>query len=543
MRHFTTSLLAIILFAACTSPSQHRRMEAMLADYEQRNSQYDTLSIDSTRRMADFFSRHGDAHQRMRAYYLLGCAHETAGESPQALDQFNKLFANVDKADTDSHQLLMKAHCQKANIFLLQYLPKQALAELDSASRLASLLKDTSALLRIESNKTVCYYELGQFANMRETSERVFNAFCEYGDSTQAAYAISSAIYVALERGDWKKALSWLDFFEKYKDKADLEKNAMFDYYKSRVLLHEGKGDSAILMIGRMRKYNNSLNNQILANHTLLQIYEKKGITDSVCKYAERYCNANDSSMKEMATIQLGRMEAMYNYGNAQRLAATQALKAKRFQVIMLILLVSIFAIASIFYFFYNRINNKRKEEQKLFNCQYRDLLGQYNNTSNDLQQLACQLDRNNELVIQKEKELDKLKQLLARFYEEGFNVNNWHLENDIYQTEIVCRMHSLASIGKCGSDSDWTLLRATVNRYLPQFLPNLSEYCNNLNLRETNLCILVKLNFIPTEIAVLLSMKKQSVVNLRVRLLRKIFHVEGNTKMFDDKIHEIMAL
>ena len=73
--------LPLLVLAGCVSPSERQRMETLLADYEQRNSQYDTLSIDITRRLADFFSRHGDAHQRMRAYYLLGCAHETAGES------------------------------------------------------------------------------------------------------------------------------------------------------------------------------------------------------------------------------------------------------------------------------------------------------------------------------------------------------------------------------------------------------------------------------------------------------------------------------
>ena len=91
--------LPLLVLAACVSPSERQHMETMLANYEQRNSSYDTLSIDSTRRLADFFSRHGDAHQRMRAYYLLGCAHETAGESPQALDMFYK---SLEQADTTS---------------------------------------------------------------------------------------------------------------------------------------------------------------------------------------------------------------------------------------------------------------------------------------------------------------------------------------------------------------------------------------------------------------------------------------------------------
>ena len=99
LRLSLTMALPLLLLAACVSPSERKHMEAMLTDYEQRNSQYDTLSIDSTRRLADFFSRHGDAHQRMRAYYLLGCAHEMAGESPQALDMFYK---SLEQADTTS---------------------------------------------------------------------------------------------------------------------------------------------------------------------------------------------------------------------------------------------------------------------------------------------------------------------------------------------------------------------------------------------------------------------------------------------------------
>ena len=540
-RRFAVVLLVAAVFAACTTPSQHRRMETMLADYEQRNSNYDTLSIDSTQRLADFFLHHGTNHQRMRAFYLLGCAHETAGESPQALDCFNKVLDKTENTDNEFFPLLIKAHCQKAYLFLLQYLPRQALRELDLASKYASADKDTLSLLRIESNKADCYYELGKTDSMNITSEGVFESFCEYGDSTQAAYAISSAIYVNIEKGEWEKAKSRLGYFERHKDKGNPEKNALFDYYKSRLLLHENKADSAVISITRMLELNHSLNSRILAYHTLLQIYRHKEIADSVFKYSELYCNANDSSMKDMATTQLGRMEAMYNYGNAQHLAAVQTLKAKRLQGIVLVLILAVFIVMGVFYIIYSRIRKMRRDEHIQFNSKYRDLLIQYNNTSNDLQQLAHQLDKNNEYVKQKEKELEDVKLLLERFYEDGYDVTDWQQEIDLYQTEIVCRMHHLASTGKQGSDCDWAQLRKTVNKHLPKFIPMLSSYCDSLNLRETNLCILVKLHFIPTEIAVLLNMNKQSVGNLRVRLLRKIFKIEGSTRQFDDKIHEIV--
>ena len=49
----TIALLAITILAACTSPKEHRRMEVMLDDYEQRNSSYDTLLTDSVRLLTE----------------------------------------------------------------------------------------------------------------------------------------------------------------------------------------------------------------------------------------------------------------------------------------------------------------------------------------------------------------------------------------------------------------------------------------------------------------------------------------------------------
>lgn len=100
-------------------------------------------------------------------------------------------------------------------------------------------------------------------------------------------------------------------------------------------------------------------------------------------------------------------------------------------------------------------------------------------------------------------------------------------------------RLHKLAQKGAMPSDGEWEALH--------QFMfDNISDFCIKINGdglgltdKEKIVCILTKLRFIPTEIAVLLDTTKQNVTNIRGSINRKIFHANG-TKTFDANIRKM---
>lgn len=114
-----------------------------------------------------------------------------------------------------------------------------------------------------------------------------------------------------------------------------------------------------------------------------------------------------------------------------------------------------------------------------------------------------------------------------------------WNLKEALHDNNTVHRFHRLADKGKEPQLEDWTELSQITEQYVPGF----SRFIHQngvLSERDTHICLLIKLHFHPSEIAVLIGSSPQTVTNSRVRLLRKIFGEKGGAKDFDERIREM---
>ena len=66
-----------------------------------------------------------------------------------------------------------------------------------------------------------------------------------------------------------------------------------------------------------------------------------------------------------------------------------------------------------------------------------------------------------------------------------------------------------------------------------------LKEKTASLSEDEYMVCLLVRFNFIPSEISILLNLSSQTVTNIRTRLLKKLFGKMGGAKDFDQALIE----
>ncbi|MBR6180100.1 MAG: hypothetical protein IKQ77_02695 [Prevotella sp.] len=79
--------------------------------------------------------------------------------------------------------------------------------------------------------------------------------------------------------------------------------------------------------------------------------------------------------------------------------------------------------------------------------------------------------------------------------------------------------------------------LRVAAVKHLPSFIQTLGNTDYELQRYETDLCVLIKVGFRPSEIAILMSMAPQNITNLRARLNKKMFHGDKGARDFDEKI------
>lgn len=119
------------------------------------------------------------------------------------------------------------------------------------------------------------------------------------------------------------------------------------------------------------------------------------------------------------------------------------------------------------------------------------------------------------------------------------FDAEETDKKQAMLSAETVYRMHRKAASGKSADDEDWQEIYRLMEK-------NASGFIAELNRRgiggekEMNVCIFIKLRFLPSEIAVLMDCSPQSITNIRQRLLLKLFGENGGTKEFDRRIREM---
>lgn len=102
--------------------------------------------------------------------------------------------------------------------------------------------------------------------------------------------------------------------------------------------------------------------------------------------------------------------------------------------------------------------------------------------------------------------------------------------ENSQQLKEVISRLHATANKGRMADDEDITML-AQLSYAIS---PALQSLLSVLTTREQTVCLLIRHNFQPTEIAALTISTPQTITNTRVRLLKKLFNQTGGAKDFD---------
>jgi len=175
-----------------------------------------------------------------------------------------------------------------------------------------------------------------------------------------------------------------------------------------------------------------------------------------------------------------------------------------------------------------------------ILNQEYTNTLIRYKQTKEEFALIQEQNISNGTLIKAKEREIENLRQLLSQFQPDKLPPEDWHLEENVLNSVLVQKLHKYSSKGMHASDEDLMEAVALVNNHYPEFFPKLSDTAGPVSVGNRYICALIKLRFLPSEIASLLDMTSQSVTNRRARLCRKIFGPDCPTADFDFRIREL---
>jgi hypothetical protein len=311
-------------------------------------------------------------------------------------------------------------------------------------------------------------------------------------------------------------------------------------HYKGLYYLGIEQYDSSAYYFRRQIDEGQSVDHRHYGSRGLYLLYKRLGIKDSITKYADLSYDLKDSSVNAAVYENMQNMESMYSYNRYQRIAREEsdrasAMRVKAIVAIMLFLVSVI--VFSLFIYVFRLISARRIS---MLASEYALEMLAYSQLQSELKMLKDNRQASSERIKWLERELECVKFRIAEKQEDKQSPDVWDVDIRILDCEIVRAFHSMAASGKTVSDEEWNELRRTANLLMPNYMNALHNFDYQLSLKETNVCILVKLRFVPSELCTIMNMKPSAVSNMRRRLHQSLFHQPGKASMLDEKLRQI---
>ncbi len=575
MKRLAYILLSLLVLAACTSTSRNPHLVAadslllsspdsaltllrsmsfsstpdrmyhylLLADAA--NKCYDTLPSDTIlQEVADFYDTHGTPNEQVRAHYLLGCAYRDMGEAPKALDCYHDavLCADTAAADCDFHTL-SRVHSQIAALLGEQLLPHQQLEELHLQYADAMRAKDTLCALNAMGQMTNAYDMLGMPDSTIKVAQRLISLYEKHGLSQKAAIFNGIIATSLVDMHHYQEARNYLNYYEChtgfFDETGNIEQGREIFYgTKGRYFLGVNQYDSADYYFRKELKMTTDLNNHEYAYRGLFMLYQMTGQRDSMSKYARLAYKTTDAHFQEKQSDELRHMQALYNYSRNQSIARQKTAEANRNRQIIIIGLFTFVMTMVIISFGIYMYRRKKREQMRMLQKQYEHDVESLEQAKYDL--MKMQEAQITHLVAEKEADIKQLHERLETYGQSLTSRKQQTIESSLAETAIYQRLrHLVTHPREKVSQEEWKQLRDMIDQTLPGFHSTLYN-AYQLKPSDYDICILDRLYFSPSEIAMLTGNGLSNISMKRTRMLEKLFHITGKGEQFDTLIRNI---
>lgn len=439
-----------------------------------------------------------------------------------------------------------------AEVFEAQNLPEDEIESLNKYCHYSWLNGDT--LYAIDGYRALeCpYFLLGKYDKILEVDSLARCQFLAIGETAYAARALLSVTNILAQRGDYKRVQQNINIVRReadiFNEKGNLKPGHEMFYY-TLGLYHEGVGqlDSAeyyyrqLLPAGEYEA----------AYKGLLSVYGKRGIPDSIAKFAPLYANANDAMHREMNSAEVHKTASLYNYNRHIKHAQKERQEKQQLKNLLLLVMAIVLMIGVIVYQAYRR----EKEEQRRLARDYYHAKEELEETRKEieiLREAADQWAGKEAMMKAKEHKLHTLQQQVTFLSSKLKESDIPNASSQESLSETIHHFHSIShpsSIIIDGQKSkhiqpraakahEWKALIEQVRIHYPRFYLYITTE-HSLSTQEYRISLLSRLQFETSEMSTLLDTSSSTVSNARKHIAAKLFHVESAADL-DAKLLEL---
>ena len=507
-QHAAIAYIDSLTSASGSSVSRSVRMRLDLLRAKACNKLLLPLNRDSLLILDGYFTDHGTPNERMLAKYIIGCSYLDDNDAPRAVECFQKAISCADTLDSKNcdYNTLSRIYAQLGNLQRKQMLPIDAFKSARYSIKYALTANDSIYAVSVYEQTSLIYHQIGCYDSAMSISIKSAQWYKEHGYYEEAAAAYFPPIFIMSEKGEFQKAKPYIDFLEKNLGLSNLSKQAdvnkgdeLFYYIKGLSYLYENRLDSAEYFFRKELHSATDFNNRQAAARGLFLLYKRRGVNDSITKYAEMWNAATDSSYAHMSTRHLQQMKAMYDYSNSKRIADQKEDEATRYKYLA-VSFVFAFALAVFIILYILQRRKKGVERIKKLNATNAMYIILLKKKEKELEAALNDNVKNTALIDEKKSEIKQLEEKISALRGGDFNALR-HDKALIYDAPIIDTMHELAGSSCKATVAEISCLRKHADDFLPDFMESLDIEKNNLGNLEVAVCILVKLQFITSEI------------------------------------------
>ena len=534
---------AVVLLTGCSGDKA--KMLQQLEQLEQQNRSGEAMLNDSlAESLVNYFDRHGDANERMRSRYILGRTYYCLDELPRALEMYNEAAdcADTTSADCDFAKL-SRVYAQSAEIYYNQVQPRTQLENLRRAQWYAQKGKDTLMSIECFALQANAYEFLNEWDSIVYVTDMASDMFKRIDRKDRSVQVLYNELLALIHLDNYDKAGKIFYMYEKssgfFDETNNIDKRYDIYYYiKGLYYLGVNKVDSAESLFRKELSQATDLNNRIAGCKGLQEVYSRKGIVDSIAKYANLGYILNDSaySLSEMQNIQ--KFQASYNYNHQKQLAEEKANDARNAYIAIGIIMVLFLFIAVIAWLWFRH----HRMEQQLKETQYQQTQNLLEQAQSDLMELQEKNENASDLISRKSREISELQSQIAQYQHRQSVKDHANLEDLLDNAPITRDLAELLKANPVQSATQGQLreLRKLINELIPNFYEALN-HPQALRPVEYEVCLLTRCHFKPAAISKLLDRDDAYISNLRKGILLKVYGIKGSPKELDEQIMQIV--
>ncbi len=511
--------------------SKSQRMRHSLLTMKAKNKAYipftsDTLAND----LVSYYDSYGTPNDRLLAHYLLGCVYRDLDEAPRAIECYLDAVNLADTTATDcDYNTLTVTYSQMAKLYDQQLLLSDEIEARRHACRYSYLDKDTAyAISQIE--KTGDTYIL---MNKKDSAELLIKEarrlFQKYGYRQKALQTSLSLLYIYVRSSDrLPEAKRLIDQFESESNLFDSNHElppSRHQFYSYKGKYYEGIGllDSAEYYFRKIYRPKMTSVEKDPMYRGLLSVFEKRHQSDSIAKYAQLFCEANDSSIAIKDRDLTAQMASLYNYNRNQKIAEQEKEKSRNTRNLLFLVVVLTIGCGILVL---RKRNARRKELKQLSQSLF--------NTRKEREDIAKELEKlkakdYESLIVLKERKEEELNNVIASLQRQ---IDQADLEDHLQQLKEsdIVKLFNEKKVFKQGVASptkkDWKQLEQQFRQNMQAAYAVLGKA--NLSQMELRICILFILGFDDKEVNTIFYSSPQSISKAKRHANNKLFNVDN---------------